>query len=112
MLPVVSESAPFCFQRATSGREFSSSCGPEASTARNWPLRSRSACTMAEIFCGAPASPRNGAMAVGNWVRPTPVISTRNCAKAGKEAAEARGHDGVAARGVRQGRGERMGWAV
>ena len=39
---------------------FRPAAAPAASIARNWPLRSRSAWTMAAIFCGAWASPRNG----------------------------------------------------
>ena len=49
----------------------------------NWPLRSRSACTMLANFCGAAASPLKGAITTGNWVMPTPVTSTRNWAQAG-----------------------------
>ncbi len=40
---------------------------------------------MALIFWGAAASPRNGAMAIGSYRRPTPVTSTRNWASAGKQ---------------------------
>ena len=43
---------------------------------------------MAAIFWGDWASPRNGAMATGSWVSPTPVTSTRNCARAGKAGVE------------------------
>ena len=42
-----------------SGRAFSSSTAPATSTGRNWPLRSKSACTMAPILWGALSSPRN-----------------------------------------------------
>src|SRR2546427_742761 len=45
---------------------------------------------MAEIFWGACPSPLNAAMAMGNWVRPTPVTSTRNWASAGIAGVEAR----------------------
>ena len=67
-------------QGATSGRLLSSSAAPVALTAQNRPLRSRSAWTMAAIFRGACSSPRKGAIAIGSWVSPTPVTSTRNCA--------------------------------
>src|SRR5665647_1099960 len=86
MLPAASESAPFWRHGVTSGRLVSSSAEPAASMARNWPLRSRSAWTIAAIFWGACASPRNGAMAIGICVRPTPVTSTRNWAQAGNAA--------------------------
>src|SRR5574344_1423971 len=42
-----------------------------------------------DIFCGAEPSPRNAGRAMGSWRRPTPEISTRNCASAGTAGAAA-----------------------
>jgi hypothetical protein len=54
---------------------------PVTATDRNCPLRSKSANTIAEVFCGALSSPLKATTAMGNWVMPTPDTSTLNWAQ-------------------------------
>ena len=69
-----------------------SSSTPGTSSSRNSPLRSRSARTIALATPSegdAFSSSRKRATATGIWVAPTPLISTRNWARAGVIASEA-----------------------
>ncbi len=68
------------------------------------PAALQSARIICEIFWGAPSSPRKAGRAIGSWVRPTPVTSTRNCAKAG--------NTGVAAMAASEVRREASGKAA
>ncbi|EDT37671.1 hypothetical protein BamMEX5DRAFT_6546 [Burkholderia ambifaria MEX-5] len=86
-LPATNAFAPLAFHAPRSTEAVSGTGVLPASILVNLPLRARSARTIDVTCCGRPASFAKFAVAMGNWVEPTPVISTLTCALAAPPAA-------------------------
>src|ERR1700744_1327643 len=81
-LPATNAFAPLAFHAPRSTESVSEPGGETASILVNLPLRCRSWRTIALICCGEFASLAKVAVAIGNWVDPTPVTRTLSCALA------------------------------
>ncbi len=86
-LPATNAFAPFAFHAPKSTDAVSGTGVLPASTLENLPLRARSPRTTDVTCCGRLASLTKFAVAIGNWVEPTPVIRTFTCAWAAPPAA-------------------------